>query len=263
MTRKIAPATPVMPEHDSTQAKHGSSSQPPQSSGVPSTSGLRNSMQLGSSIPSEPGAGVVEDHSATLKNMKVLRDKAKEISNLWAFLQGCCPVCWALKGTLHHCTLTTKRDGNHQLYFTCQPHGTSPTVTWKGWLDVKKAIKFQKHYYCRWCHCPIADFEPPCHLISGTHHPQQRCSHADYLSHIVWVIRHLGREWKAAVSAFNIPHDVAYGDPVEKGRYANWLSLDSEQGCFHNGIELTLWFLRNYRPLNGCKCPLISNGNIS
>ena len=206
---------------------------------------LGDTMMSMSAIPSTPGGGILDAQEEICQFSQTRLFKSRLISQIWKAIKGCCPVCWALRGEQVQTTLVTRKgEDGHQLYFTCKTKSEhrDTRITYKGWLNIKKEMKFTEYRYCWRCHCPQDEYLPECH--PKTFHGD--CGWSDMLAHIVWVIRQQNHVWEAAVGELKIPSKVAYGKLEDYKGFAKWLSMENNLSCFHNGLELLLWFVKKY-----------------
>lgn len=182
-----------------------------------------------------PSSKVVQGTSFYHKNMKTLRDKSHMLHRITSRLALKCVLCWVYQGSL-------KDQHINDLFRSCKGSGQYIRTNWIGF---KKLFKFPKYQYCFQCFLPQGKDLPPCHPTFHTaDHQRKSCPVQDFVPLLLIFIRYEPTWWIRARQAFrSLP-----GNPNEQ-EYATWCQIVEQADNFYNGLELVLWFLYVFQPV--------------
>jgi len=182
-----------------------------------------------------PSSQVKRAVSLYHRNAKTLSDKSLIINQYTSKLAGKCVLCWAYQGFYNPRHMK-------DLWRSCKGHGQ---YVRGNWIAFKKLFHFEKYKFCFQCFLPQGDYLPPSHpMFQANRKDRKPCPLEDFVVLLLYFIRNEREWWNKARGTF--PDMPAQPNEQE---YARWCQVVEKSDNFYNGLELVVWFLFTYRPV--------------
>lgn len=196
-----------------------------------------------SSTNPNPFTPLLLDHAIYLKLKEDKRAKVAELTELTKAVGGIfdgnktgyCVICWVWKRKRQIKT------PDHQYFINCKTIEDRFVHHAIGWIQMKRAFRYEKYKYCWKCGLPQGELNPATH---PTFKPGVvlKCPFDDLVALLIWYIINTEDVWKRACSAFSgLKTDMSLDGIIK------WLMIEEQPHLFYNGLELVVWYWVTYK----------------